>query len=494
MKRASGILLSITSLPSKYGIGSLSESAYRFADWLKSAGQSYWQILPVGVTGYGNSPYQSFSTFAGNPYFISLEGLIEQKILTKSECDKEYFGKNPEAIDYGAIYKSRYPLLKKAYKRINLHNNSEYQLFLENNRYWLDAYSLFMAIKDANNGKPYFEWQSEFINKDYETIEKFKNSNRDIIDFHCFLQFQFYKEWFLFKQYVNSLGIKIIGDMPIYVAHDSSDVWANPELFYLGENKMPLAVAGCPPDGFSSTGQLWGNPIYDWKYHESTNFSWWRQRLENALDLYDIVRIDHFRGFDEYYAIPYGEKTAINGRWEKGPGANLFKAVSDIATPEKIIAEDLGYMTDSVKKMLDECGFAGMKIIEFGFDSRDSGQNQHLPHHFINNSVVYTGTHDNQTLAAWFKSISKEERLMAEKYLAAELYSKEKINDAFISLAMRSVFDTCIIPMQDWLCLNDSARINTPATLDGNWQWRLKELPNQNLAEKIRDMSQLFGR
>ncbi|MBQ7793806.1 MAG: 4-alpha-glucanotransferase [Clostridia bacterium] len=493
MKRASGILLSVTSLPSKYGIGCLSKSAYEFADWLKSAGQSYWQILPLGVTGYGNSPYQSFSTFAGNPYMISLEALIDDGLLTSDECDKVDFGSNSECVDYGALYKNRYPLLKLAYSRSDIGNNSEYLAFVNKNNFWLSDYALFMAIKDTMNGAPYFKWENKLRKRDDFELAEFSKSHQDDIEFHKFLQFEFYKQWSALKQYVNSLGIKIIGDMPIYVAHDSADVWANPELFYLDEQEMPLAVAGCPPDGFSATGQLWGNPLYDWKYHESTNYVWWQKRLQAALNLYDIVRIDHFRGFDEYYAIPYGGKTAINGRWEKGPGAKLFKSAR-ITDTEKIIAEDLGYMTDSVKEMLAECGFAGMKIIEFGFDSRDSGENDHLPHNFVKNSVVYTGTHDNQTLVSWFQSISDNERETAEKYLAAKLDTNKKINDAFISLAMRSVADTSIIPMQDWLVLDDRARMNIPSTLDGNWQWRLKEIPRKELANKVLKLTRIFGR
>ncbi len=493
MHRASGILLPITSLPSRYGIGCFSKSAYEFADWLKSAKQSYWQILPLGNIGFGNSPYQSFSTFAGNPYMISLEALTECGLLNKTECDGCDFGNNPSKVDYGALYKNRYSILKKAFLRFSKENN-EYCDFKERNKDWLYDYSLFMSLKQHFNGRSYSQWEDSYLYRDTSSLRDFAEKNSIEMEFHCFLQYEFFNEWFKLKKYVNSLGIKIIGDMPIYVAHDSADVWSNPELFFLDENKMPKFVAGCPPDGFSPIGQVWGNPLYDWNYHKITEYKWWRKRMEFALKLYDVVRIDHFRGFDEYYAIAYGEKTAINGQWEKGPGMKLFDSFSDIANGDNIIAEDLGFMTDSVKKLLEQTGFAGMKIIEFAFDKRDSSSNDHLPHNYNKNSVVYTGTHDNQTLLSWFYSISEKERKNATEYLCSELSDKEKICNAFISLAMRSVSKVCIIPMQDWLMLDDESRMNTPSTLEGNWQWRMKEIPESRLCKKISHMTKLFNR
>lgn len=494
MKRSAGILLSVTSLPSKYGIGAFSDSAYRFIDWLKEAGQTYWQILPIGVTGFGDSPYQSFSTFAGNPYMISLEELINDGLLSRELCDMTDFGNNAERIDYHKLYKERYRLLRTAYENDNL-QMEDFRFFEQENSFWLEDYALFMAIKDSQNGKPFFEWDCKLKLRDKEALEACRRSLSDNILFHKYIQFKFYSQWRKMKSYANKNGIKIIGDIPIYVAHDSSDVWGNPELFYLDSDMAPKAVAGCPPDGFSETGQLWGNPLYNWEYHKNTSYSWWKSRLKYALQVYDVVRIDHFRGFESFYSIPYGDNTAVNGKWEKGPGAELFEKAYDVTQKDKIIAEDLGYMTDSVKQMLNECGFPGMKVVQFAFDSRDSdGANEHLPHLYNRNSVVYTGTHDNQTIVSWFKTISDKEKNNVRNYLFDNNVSDEKIYKSIIALAMRSVADCCIIPMQDWLGLDDSARMNTPSSIGGNWQWRLNSIPSSDLAREIKTITATFGR
>ena len=494
MKRSAGILLPVTSLPSTYGIGSFSDCAYKFIDWLKSAGQTYWQILPLGVTGFGDSPYQSFSTFAGNPYLISLEELIEEGLLSKDVCDRIDFGDKPDTIDYHKLYLERYKVLRIAYENDNLQNES-FRIFEQENSFWLEDYSLFMAIKGSQNGKPFFEWDSRIKLRDVETLEVYRKELSDDILFHKYIQYKFYSQWSKLKGYANSCGIKIIGDIPIYVARDSSDVWANPELFYVDKNITPKAVAGCPPDGFSETGQLWGNPLYNWDFHKKTDYAWWKLRLKFALLVYDVLRIDHFRGFESFYSIPFGDTTAENGKWEKGPGAELFVGMSDILDNDKIIAEDLGYMTDSVKDMLDKCGFPGMKVLQFAFDSRDTGgNNEHLPHLYNRNSVVYTGTHDNQTIVSWYKTISEEERKNVRDYLYEYSTNDDSIYKSLISLAMRSVSDCCIIPIQDWMGLDDSTRINTPSTTGNNWKWRLKELPNNELADEIRRITQTFGR
>ena len=325
MNRAAGILLPITSLPSKYGIGCFSKSAYDFADWLKKAGQTYWQILPLGPTSYGDSPYQSFSTFAGNPYFISLEALIEEEVLTKEECDEADFGTRPDDIDYEKMYQSRYPLLHKAYERSSISENPDYQRFVSENNWWLSDYALFMALKDRFDGVPWNEWPQDIRLRYGYSMDYYRKELYFEIEFQQYMQFQFFKQWKALKAYVNEAGIRIIGDIPIYVAMDSADAWAHPELFQLDENNVPYAVAGCPPDGFSADGQLWGNPLYRWDYHRSTDYAWWMSRLYFCFQMYDVLRIDHFRGFDEYYSIPFGEASAVSGHWEKGPGIELFR-------------------------------------------------------------------------------------------------------------------------------------------------------------------------
>ncbi|MCI8765049.1 MAG: 4-alpha-glucanotransferase [Lachnospiraceae bacterium] len=496
MNRAGGVLLSITSLPSKYGIGCFSKSAYDFVDWLKGAGQTYWQILPLGPTSYGDSPYQSFSTFAGNPYFISLEALVEEGVLTKAECEAADFGDKPGSVDYEKMYQARYPLLRKAYERSKISENQDYQRFVADNGWWLGDYALFMAVKDRFDGAPWTEWAEDIRLRWPNALDYYRRELYFDVEFQQYLQYTFYMQWMKLKNYANDRGIRLIGDIPIYVAMDSADTWAHPELFQLDENNVPLAVAGCPPDGFSAIGQLWGNPLYRWDYHWDTGYEWWISRLEYCFRLYDVVRIDHFRGFDEYYSIPYEATTAVDGHWEKGPGMALFARVEEALGRREVIAEDLGYVTDSVRELVSSSGFPGMKVLEFAFDSRDSGcANDYLPHNYGENCVAYTGTHDNETIRGWFDSISTEEQEMAREYLCDSRTPKKELNWAFISLIMRSSARICIIPMQDYLGYGNECRMNKPSTVGINWKWRLTgEELTEELKKKLYDMARRYGR
>ena len=492
MKRSAGILLPISSLPSKYGIGCFDKAAYVFVDFLKDAGQTCWQILPLGQTSYGDSPYQSFSTFAGNPYFISLDALCDEQLLEKEECEAAALH-DTDCIDYSRLYETRYSLLRKAYNRME--NDNAVSEFTASQP-WLEDYALFMALKDHFGGVSWDNWTEDIRLRKEEALKHWKERLAKEIGFYQFLQYQFFRQWNNLKAYANANGIRIIGDIPIYVAFDSADAWANPELFQLDEMGLPKAVAGCPPDGFAADGQLWGNPLYDWEYHKGTGFKWWIERLRQCFAMYDVVRIDHFRGFDEYYAIPYGDKTAKNGHWEQGPGMELFHAVEAALGKREVIAEDLGFMTDSVRQLVKDSGFPNMKVLEFAFDSRDTGsRNDYLPHNYNDNCVAYTGTHDNQTITAWFQTITDEERSMAREYLCDEFTPDKKLHKVFISLIMRSRAKLCIIPMQDWLGLDDKSRINVPSTVGTNWKWRL--LPtdlSDTLKEEIFKTTQIYGR
>lgn len=494
MNRSAGVLLAVSSLPSKHGIGCFDESAYKFVDRLKAAGQTYWQILPLCPTSYGDSPYQSFSTFAGNPYFISLDELIKDGLLTEDECNAD-MGDDPESVDYYKLYNTRFALLRKAFERSCVTASEDFAKFCKDNK-WLSDYALFMAIKDKFGGSAFSEWTDGIRLRAPEAMERCSAELEDSAEFYKFLQYLFYKQWNALKRYANDSGIKIIGDIPIYVAADSADVWASPELFQLDENGIPTAVAGCPPDGFAADGQLWGNPLYRWEYHKETGYKWWISRMEHCFKLYDVVRIDHFRGFDEYYSIPYGEKTAKNGHWEKGPGLGLFKAAENALGRKEVIAEDLGFVTDSVKQLVRDCGFPNMKVLEFAFDSRDTGsRNDYLPHNYRENCVAYTGTHDNQTITSWFDTISDKERKAARKYLCDEYTPDCKLYRLFIALIMRSRANLCIIPMQDWLGLDDKNRMNTPSTVGENWKWRMKEEDmSEELCAEMRTMAEIYGR
>ncbi len=496
MNRTAGILLAVSSLPSKYGIGCFSQSAYHFIDWLRDAGQTDWQILPLGPTGYGDSPYQSFSTFAGNPYFIDLEELVKEGVLSEEECCNADFGADPGRVDYKKIYLNRLPLLHKAFKRSNIIQQSEYRVFVEENKWWLSDYALFMALKSRFGGKSWSEWPEKFRLRQKGILERCHRELHSEVEFQQYLQFQFFRQWTALKSYANRQGIQIIGDIPIYVAMDSADVWANPKLFRLDKQNCPVAVAGCPPDGFSADGQLWGNPLYRWEYHRETNYTWWISRLRHCFQMYDVTRIDHFRGFDEYYAIPFGEKTAVNGCWEKGVGLDLFHRAEKALGRHEVIAEDLGYVTDSVRQMVRDSGFPSMKVLEFAFDSRDTGAaNDYLPHNYMENCVAYTGTHDNETLTGWLDSITTEERQAVREYLGDFYTPKEKLYKGLIALVMRSNAKSCIIPMQDYLGLDNQARMNTPSTVGINWKWRLGESDlTDELQKEVRQLTIRYGR
>lgn len=491
--RVSGILMHISSLPSKYGIGTMGEEAYKFVDFLKNAKQTYWQILPICPTSYGDSPYQSFSTNAGNPYFIDLDILVKDGLLKKSDVDKINWGENQESTDYEKIYKNRYEILKKAYNTFKNQDKTEFNMFLEKYENWISNYALFMAIKEENFGKPWFEWDEGLKHRNPHDLWIFKEAHHDEVEFWEFLQYKFFEQWTKLKKYANDNGIKIIGDIPIYVALDSADVWVFPDLFDLEENLMPKTVAGCPPDAFSATGQLWGNPIYNWARHEETDYNWWILRLQSAVDLYDVVRIDHFRGFDEYYAIPYGDKTAENGEWKKGPGTEFFKFIERSLGKLPIIAEDLGFLTPSVLQMLDDSGFPGMKVLEFAFDPRE--ESNYLPYTYNKNCVVYIGTHDNATIKGWIEEIDADTLEYCKRYMNYSGKMDSKFIWTFINTAFACVGDTLIIQMQDYLELGAGARMNMPSVADGNWQWRMKKgAATKKLAEKIAEITRIYGR
>ena len=494
-ERSSGILFHPTSLPGKYGIGTLGKEAYAFIDFLKKSRQKLWQIFPLGPTGYGDSPYQSFSSFAGNPYLIDFDLLIEAHLLSEEDLRDVFFGDNEEYIDYGAIYNQKYPLLRRAYENFKSSDNHDMRENLEHfkreNASWLNDYSLYISLKNHFNGLPWNEWAHDIKNREHEAMEHYKNELADDVEYHNFIQFLFFKQWGDVKRYANENGIKIIGDIPIFVAADSSDAWANPEIFLFDEERKPVKVAGVPPDYFSATGQLWGNPLYNWQKLKETNYSWWVERVRANLSTCDIIRIDHFRGFEAYWAVPYGDDTAINGQWEPGPGIDLFNAIKSQLGELPIIAEDLGLMTQGVIDLREATGFPGMKILGFAFDSGE--ENDYLPHTYTKNCVVYTGTHDNDTLIGWFQKAKEEDRQFARDYLNSR--SDDEIQWDAIRGAWSSVANMAISPVQDFLGLGSEARINTPGVAAGNWQWRLKHgVLTDELADRIAKLTKVYSR
>lgn len=497
MERSAGVIMHIASLPGKFGIGTFGKEAYEYVEFLYKSGMRYWQILPLGQTGYGDSPYQSFSAFAGNPYFIDFDILKDEGILSKAEYINENYGDNEEYIDYGLLFNIKYIVLRRAYENFKKSHNfllKEYfESFKEANNWWLDNYSLYMAVKGKFNLASWQEWDDDIKKRRPEAIELYRNELSDEIEFWSFIQFLFFKQWNELKSYANEKGIKIIGDMPIYVAEDSADVWSNPEAYLIYEETLkPISIAGCPPDAFSETGQLWGNPLYDWNYMEKTGYKWWIKRVEESLKIYDVVRIDHFRGFESYWEIPYGDTTAINGEWVKGPGIKLFNAIKESLGEINVIAEDLGFLTNEVKEFLEETGFPGMKVLQFAFDERE--ESNYLPHTYTNNCIAYTGTHDNDTFRGWFELTgNKSDVKYCKEYLA--LTEEEGYNWGFIRGAWASVADVSIALMQDFLNLGNETRVNFPSTLGGNWKWRIKEGSyNTELADKIYKYTKMYGR
>lgn len=491
--RESGILLHITSLPSPYGIGTLGKEAFEFVDFLKESGQKYWQVLPIGPTSYGDSPYQSFSAFGGNPYFIDLDILIDEGILLKEEC--ELFKSDDFEVDYGFLYNTRFDLFKKAYQRfITNYNQYEFENFKNEKSFWLDDYALFMAIKKKMNDQDFLTWEDSYKKKDKEVLENFKKENHLEIDYWKFIQFIFFKQWRDLKEYANNNGIKIIGDMPIYVALDSCDVWSEPKNWLLDEELRPKEVSGVPPDYFSKTGQLWGNPIYDYDFIKKNGYSWWIKRIDEAFKLFDVLRIDHFRGFEAFYSIPSNETTAMNGKWIKGPGIELFNVIKEKLGDKDIIAEDLGLLTEEVYELLKMSGFPGMKVLQFGFNPFEDSE--HLPHNYQKHLVAYTGTHDNMTLKEWLETIGESEFNYVCDYLGIGYESDiDEIVDKLISLLLSSVAQKVIIPLSDYLHLGKEGRMNTPSVLGKNWVFRIKKSDlKSELSKKIRKLVNTYRR
>jgi 4-alpha-glucanotransferase len=489
--RSSGILLHPTSLPGNYGIGSLGREAMNFIDYLAKAGQKLWQVLPMGHTGYGDSPYQCFSIYAGNPILIDLDLIKDDGLLKAEDLVTDIFF--PEVrVDYGVVINFKRDMLKIAYNHFinQQHVTEDFHRFIVENEYWLTDYAMFVAIKEKFNGQPWWDWPEDFRLRDADTLLACALQLEKEIGFYKFCQYYFYKQWQLVKHYANLMGISIIGDIPLYVAHDSADVWSNHQVFQFDENRIPEKVAGVPPDYFSKTGQLWGNPLFDWDYMKKNNFKWWIGRVKATLGLYDIVRIDHFRGFEAYWAVPYGDKTAINGEWEKAPGFELFQAIRDELGELPIIAEDLGVITEEVEKLRDEFGFPGMKILQFAFHSAEGSD--YLPHNYHENFVVYTGTHDNDTLKGWYDTLEDDVKVRVQDYANS---SEDQILQNITRLAWASVAKMAIIPMQDLLELGSEARMNIPGTASGNWQWRLaKDQLSGEKAEWLNHISKLYNR
>lgn len=488
--RSCGILMHITSLPSPYGIGTFGNDAERFADWLKSAGQSYWQVLPLGPTGYGDSPYQSFSAFAGNPLLIDLDDLVQRGLITRESCAAADYGADPSFVDFEKVTRTKMTLLNEAFSHFD--EDVGYISFIKDEAMWLEDYALFMSIKEANGSRPFWEWEKKLCNREPEAMQRAAEQYVDRTGFWKFVQYIFYNQLTRLRRYCNRNGIQLIGDMPFYVARDSADVWAHPDIFQLQSPGVPSSVAGVPPDYFSATGQLWGNPLYDWYAMKKENYVWWIERLKKSLDMYDILRIDHFRAFDTYCSIPAADTTAVNGKWMQGPGMDFWNEVKKQLGEPNIIAEDLGEVFDSVKQLLADTGFPGMRIMQFGFNPKNE-DNDHLPHNYIPNSVAYTGTHDNDTLMGWAKE-NKAAAAVARKYCRAGCFFSP-FNKALIKTLYASPSELAIIPLQDVIGLKSNARMNTPSVLGGNWRWRV--LPKQitaKSAEWLYDTAKTYNR
>ncbi len=487
--RQSGILLHITSLPSPYGIGSMGAAAYGFIDFLRDGGQKCWQVLPLGPTGYGDSPYQSASAFGGNPYLIDLDILAAQGLLTAEEIAALFWGDDPEAVDYGAMYENRLPLLRKAFARFT--PEEEYRAFLARAGFWLEDYVLFQALKEHFGGQPWSRWPEDIRLRDLEALARYGTLLSEQMDFHRFVQFEFFIQWEALRAYAHSQGIQIIGDVPLYPPLDSADVWANPHLFQLDENRRPIWASGVPPDYFSPEGQLWGNPIYDWERMEADGFAWWIRRIRWTGTLFDTVRIDHFRGLESYWAVPAEAQSAAEGQWRPGPGRAFVDAVKRDCGSMDFIAEDLGFLTPEVWALQKYTGWPGMKVLNFAFSP--DGSSPYLPKKYERNAVCYTGTHDNMTLAQWTEEMTPEEQVFARQYL--KLGETDSLPDGILRAGMASRANRFLCPMQDWLGLGPEARMNTPGLGEGWWRWRmLPGAADKALAEKIKVLTRRCGR
>ncbi len=492
IERSSGILMPLFSLPSPYGIGTLGQSAREFVDFLSDAHQAWWQILPVGPTSYGDSPYQSLSTYAGNPYLIDLDILKADGLLTADEIEQMYWGDNSERVDYGALYQNRFVLLKKAMERGFDRDKEKIEEFEADNSDWLPDYTLYMALKRHFDMRPWTHWPDDAARlRKPEALKKYREQLTDDIKLFTYIQYLFFSQWKELREYAHNKGIGIIGDIPIYVALDSVHVWASPEEFMLDEKGFPSEVAGVPPDYFTAEGQLWGNPLYNYDKMKEDGYGWWVRRIGGASKIYDVIRIDHFRGFESFWAVPYGDKNAINGHWKKGPGMSLIGVLKERFPHIRFIAEDLGYPSPEVVQLLKDSGFPGMKVLEFAFDSRDSSN--YLPHAYTDNCVCYAGTHDNDTLKGWLEKINQDDFKKAVEYLG--LNEKEGYIWGILRGGMSSVARLFVTQMQDYLELDNSARMNTPGNPEGNWQWRMgKGKLTPELAEKIACMTRLYDR
>ncbi len=490
-KRASGILMHISSLSGKYGIGDFGREAYDFVDFLYKAKQKYWQILPLGITGYGDSPYQSVSVFAGNPYFINIDEFLREEFLIREDILKTDFGNDINRVDYEKLFYNKMPLLRKAYNNSKRSIIEKLLAFYDDEKIWLRDFALYMALKNKNNGVSWQKWPLEFKIYNSSKVREFERDNEDEIFFWVFTQYYFYSQWNRLKSYANRHNIKIIGDLPIYVAEDSVDCWSNPRIFKFDENLVPITVAGVPPDAFSETGQLWGNPIYNWDYLESAEYDWWIKRIEHGFKLYDTLRIDHFRGFDSYWEIKYGEETAENGQWCEGPGIKLFNKIKEKLGELDIIAEDLGVYSEGLGRLLEKTRFPNMKVLQFGFDSE--GDSDFMPHNYNKNCVVYIGTHDNHPAMAWCKTSPREEYQYAVEYF--KLDEEEGLNWGLLRGAWASPANLAIGQMQDFLGLGEESRMNEPSTLGKNWSWRIdKSLLTQRLADRIANLTCIYRR
>lgn len=490
MGRAAGVLLPVSSLPSKYGIGNFGQAAREWVDFLVQAEQRYWQVLPLGPTSFGDSPYQSYSAFAGEPLYIDLDQLAEAGLLKKGACKRVEWGEDPSHVDYDVVRTGRKKLLRKAFK--NFEDKKALEAFRQENAEWVEDYALYMALKDKNKGRPWTEWKKGLRLRDPAALEECREKYKEDVDYYVFTQYLFFQQWGALKEYANQRGVKIIGDAPIYVAMDSADVWAQPGLFQLDEKNVPTEVSGCPPDAFSADGQLWGNPLYRWDVMREDGYAWWMERVKANLSMYDVLRIDHFRGLESYYAIPYGEETAKNGRWRKGPGMDFVKAIAKAVEEPAIIAEDLGLLTPAVHRLLKSSGYPGMKVLQFAFSAGE--ESTYLPHNLPTHCVVYTGTHDNDTTRGWLSSAGEEDLRLALDYLGLE--DAAGGTWAFIRAALSSVADLAIVPFQDYLDLGSEARINTPSTVGGrNWRWRMaKDCATKKLAKKMARLATIYGR